>query len=470
MRAGTGRSVPSGIASTTLALVLVGIASPINRLLPQDSALARPIHRSRLENGLDVIVVASGAVPLATVLVAVRNGAFTQDSAEEGLAHLYEHILFRSYRGDATAFAREASRLHGRWNGATDEEVVYYFVTVPSNNVDDAIELMGQFIQDVRFSKSDLKEELPVVLDELHRDESDPEARLARRVERALWGSSWSRKDVSGDSTSLAGITLERLRATHARYYVPNNAALIVTGDVSYDHVVEQAQRRFRNWKRGPDPFADRLIAPVVARPASTVILLADDVPDVTIRVALPGPGVAADTASTYAADVLFALLDDPASAFQERLVDHGPFQYLEGSYRTRDRTGLIEFVGKTTPEQAEEALTLIVGELDELATLEGVDSGGLGIGKKDRQVQQVLTLERTATLAPQLAFWWGSASMDYYLSYSDRLAARSIVDLRRFARDYVETRPRVIGVLAPPTTIDQLAAWLARVMPPSKP
>src|SRR5712691_7188659 len=111
----------------------------------QDSSLARLIHRTQLDNGLDVITVENNTVPLATVLLAVRNGAFTQDSADQGMAHLYEHLLFRS-------------------NG-------------------------------------DLKVERPVVLDELQRDESDPEHQLHRHVDRMLWGASWSRKDLSGDST-----------------------------------------------------------------------------------------------------------------------------------------------------------------------------------------------------------------------------------------------------------------------------
>jgi zinc protease len=72
--------------------------------------------------------------------------------------------------------------------------------------------------------------------------------------------------------------------------------------------------------------------------------------------------------------------------------------------------------------------------------------------------------------LAPQLAFWWSSAGMDYFLSYDDRMAARSTADLRRFAFDYVAGFPRVIGVLAPPEVIRALSARLgpaARMGPP---
>jgi len=427
----------------------------------QGSSLARFIRRTRLDNGLDVIVVENTVVPLATVLIAVRNGAFTQDSAEDGLAHLYEHILFRSYHGNPTAFGAEASRLGGRWNGGTSDEVVFYFVVVPSKHVDGAIKLMARLVQDTRFSKGDLKDERPVVLNELARHESDPEEELQRHVARMLWGSSWSRKDVLGDSTSLAGITPEHLKATYARYYVPNNAALIVTGDVTTERVVAQAQHEFRAWQAGPDPFADRPIPPVATHKASTALLFAHDVSNVTIRVALQGPSVGADTAATYAADVLFDILNEPGSAFQRRLVDNGPFQSVHGSYLTLDHTGPIEIVGETTPEQAWPALVALLGELDSLPSLEGIDEEDLEFAKQRRHVQRALTLERAAMLAPDLALWWSSAGMDYFLSYDDRMAARSVADLRRFARDYIASRARVIGVLAPPDVTQKFAGWL---------
>src|SRR5438034_8112542 len=157
---------------------------------------------------------------------------------------------------------------------------------VPSQNVDGAIDLMAGLFQDARFSNQDLKEERPIVLNELQRHASDPEDRLGRQVAQALWGSSWSRKDASGDSVTLAGITLDHLKATYSRYYVPNNAALIVTGDVVTERVFEQAREQFRDWKRGPDPFADRPIPPIAPRATNGVVMLALDVRDVTIRIA----------------------------------------------------------------------------------------------------------------------------------------------------------------------------------------
>src|SRR5881409_553069 len=100
--------MPSRVALTLVqvfALTVPGFPTPVRA---QQPPLARFIHRTTLDNGLEIVVAENHAVPLATVLVAVRNGAFTQEPAERGLAHLYEHVLFRAYKGDPRVW--ESSR------------------------------------------------------------------------------------------------------------------------------------------------------------------------------------------------------------------------------------------------------------------------------------------------------------------------------------------------------------------------
>ncbi|PYP10277.1 MAG: hypothetical protein DMD59_06130 [Gemmatimonadetes bacterium] len=430
------------------------------------SPLERVMHRKTLDNGMQVIVVENTAVPLATALVAVHNGAFTQDTDEAGLAHLYEHLLFHSFRHNPSAFGLEATKLKGVYNGTTSDEVVNYFVTVPSDNIESAIGLLADLLLKAGFSNGDLKAERSVVLNELQRGESDPEGDLERQVERALWGAAWHRKDVGGDSSSLQGISLDRLKATYARYYVPNNAALIVTGDVEPDRIFAVAVKRFGEWGAAPNPFADRPIPEVPGLDKTTAVMVAKDVLDVTIVVALHGPSVRTDPGATYAADVLFDVFNDPSSAFQQKIVESGPFESISGSYLTLDHTGPIEIRGKTTPEHAQQAILAIVGELQNLDLLQGVTDDDLAIARKRRQVGTALTLERTASLAPSLAFWWSAAGMDYYLGYNDHMATQTADSLQRFARTYVTATPRVIGVMGTPDVVGRIGDWLRQGAP----
>ncbi len=157
------------------------------------------------------MVLEDHSVPLATVLVAVRNGAFTQRPGKRGIAHVYEHMLFRTYKGNPSKFGEDASYLKAASNGQTEEGVVFYYMLLPSEKVDQAIEQLARLVTRERFRERDLQQEMPVILDELARDASDPANRLRRMEDRDLWGSDWYRKDVGGDSTSLKNVTLARL-------------------------------------------------------------------------------------------------------------------------------------------------------------------------------------------------------------------------------------------------------------------
>src|SRR5215510_3219648 len=152
-------------------LLATACVLPATRAVAQRASADSSVQRTTLDNGLQVIVAENHTVPIVTVLIAVRNGAMTQDSGDEGLAHLYEHLLFRSYKGDPDAFALEASDLDADWNGTTAEEVVTYYLAPPSKNALRAIALLARLVQRPRFNAHDLTDERPVVLNELQRDE-----------------------------------------------------------------------------------------------------------------------------------------------------------------------------------------------------------------------------------------------------------------------------------------------------------
>jgi predicted Zn-dependent peptidase len=129
---------------------------------------------SIFENGLRVTVLENHDVPLVTVLLAVRAGAFTQRPGEEGLSHLHEHVLLRSYGNDPAEFAEAAGRLNAMYNGTTGADVVTYYLILPSEETEDAIRLMARLITKARVRDRDLEQELPVVLGELAHEHSNP--------------------------------------------------------------------------------------------------------------------------------------------------------------------------------------------------------------------------------------------------------------------------------------------------------
>jgi zinc protease len=332
------------------------------------------------------------------------------------------------------------------------------------------IGLLAKLLQKARFSDYDLRQELPVVLDELQRAESDPDQALERQAAQRLWGPDWSRKDIGGDSATLQAITIGRLQEAYARYYVPNNAALVVTGDVATEEILAAARLRFGTWQRAPDPFVAHPIPPVAAMTGSSATLVAQPVVHARIAITLRGPSVSQDTTATYAADALCDVLNDPGSAFHQRLVGTGLFQSVSCQYQTLVHVGPISFEGETTPAKTTAALTALLAELDQLGRLEGVTDEDLAIAAQRRRVRRALAVEASSAFAPSLAHWWASGGVGYYEGYGARLDAQGMDDLRRFAQAWVVSRPKVIAVLAPRVVIERIRAQLRAASAPTTP
>ncbi|MDB4910531.1 MAG: peptidase domain protein, partial [Gemmatimonadetes bacterium] len=214
-------------------------AAPIPAVLTQRAKLEKIIHQKVLSNGLEVIVVENHGVPLATVEMDVRNGSFTQTHEYEGLAHLYEHMFFKSNKDypEPEQFIDRAAELGAVFNGQTQEEVVNYYLTVPADSLVGGMRFLASAFRSPLFREDELAPEREVVLGEYDRQESSPYFKLDEQMGHALYTTEWSRKNKIGDRDIVRTTTPEKMRTIQHRYYVPNNAALIVAGDVSPDSV-----------------------------------------------------------------------------------------------------------------------------------------------------------------------------------------------------------------------------------------
>jgi zinc protease len=455
------RAVP-GLAVFILAAT-VAAATPA---AAQRAALERITHHDTLPNGLEVIVVENHSVPLAAVEVAVRAGAMIQEPEDQGVPHLYEHMLFRGFQGpQRQSFRQVAGELKAAFNGTTSDETVTYYMILPSANVRGAVDALADLVRRPRFVKDDLNRERFIVLGEFQRRASEPSWLLSRAVDARLWGDDFVRKNTIGDQTAILTVTPEHLEEIFRRYYVPNNTALIVTGDVSAPAVLEMARGAFGGWSRRPDPFATHPVAPMQPLPENRAVVVSGDVSDVTIEIAWHGPSVRKQPDATYAADALADLLDDERSSFHRRLIDSGLFQSLGLGYRTLANTGPVTLHGVTTLERLPAALTALNGELIIMSDSSYFSAEDLEIAKKRRAVANVLRLELGLGLAQTVGDMWSVAGLDYHLGYVDNLSARTLADVRRFVDDYLYNKPFVIGALASPKDAPEVSKTLAQYL-----
>ena len=417
-----------------------------------------------LDNGLEVFVLENHTVPLARIQVTFRTGAISQTPQTAGLFHLYEHMLFKGNRvyPDQTALQAAMKDLGvADWNGGTSQESVSYFFTVPSNRADKGIEFWADAVRFPLLDPAELQTEKDVVVSEILAGFSDPGSIYGAAIQKALfWKFPW-RKDVAGSEALVRSATVQMLRDMQDTWYVPNNTALFVGGDVNPDIVRAAAQKYFGDWKKARDPWSPPPpLHPVLQK--DQYLVSADEemyTGLVSVDLRFRGPDVLRGASFTYAADVWSKLLEDPNGRFKNDIFKKVPGQYnkdyITAGYPTRRDGGEISFStylkvvpGQDTFKRASALKAAFIEQMTAITSNPAYFSPD-EYAVLTRQIADDRIWERETAdgFIGTLAFWWASAGTAYYLGYNDALQHVTPADITRFITTYITNQPSVLSI-----------------------
>src|SRR5438132_5842390 len=445
-----GRITPA-VASVAQAPVVSAQRQATAQTMAQATAPARPaqslIVSRELANGLEVIVLEDHSVPIVTIELAVRNGSFTEPPELNGLSHLYEHMFFKANRAieNQEAYLQKIGQLGIAYNGETREEVVEYYFSTTSPNLRPAMNFMRDAVRYPSFNEKEFEREQQVVIGEIDRNESDPGYYLNKEMNDRLFYKYRSRKQPLGDRKTVAGATTAMMRLIQGRYYVPNNSALVITGDVQAEDIYKMAQEFFGEWpRREKDPFAE---FPLVEHPPlekSEGGIIKQPVTNVILEIGWQGPSIGKDNAATYAADVFSFIMQQPDSRFQRNLVDSGLVNGVAIGYYTQRNVGPINIVAQTTPDKAKAALRAIYNEIAHFNDKDYFTDEQLESAKGLLEADDLYSREKLSEYAHTLSFWWASTGIDYFRGYLANLRHTSRADISRYITTYIQGKPHV--------------------------
>ncbi len=405
-----------------------------------------------LKNGLQVIVIENHVVPLVTVEMAVKNGAWTEPPEFNGLSHLYEHMFFKSNeKSRAEGYHDRAGELGMLSNAQTQHEVVNYYTTTVRTGTREAMRLLNDAIRYPLFDEQEFKQEIEVVLDELNRHASNPFYYILNGVDQKLWYKYYSRKNPGGLPTTVSKATTTMMRAIQHKFYVPNNAAIIIAGDVSATEIFYQADAIFGDWERGADPFA---ADPIPRHPGllkDEAVIVNQAVNAVTINMGYHGPSTDLDPQATYAADVFSYILRQPDSKFSRTLVDSGLTTGAAVGYLTQRNVGPITITGQTDAAKLKAAIAAINQQIQQFDAPDYYTDEELSSAKVLLDVEEIYRREKPSDYAHTISFWWASSGLDYYASYVEKLKTVTRADIQNYVRRYIKNRPRIFGVMISP-------------------
>jgi predicted Zn-dependent peptidase len=327
------RRLAAALLGALLLLGASGSGAPTRPSAPPFGGARPRITQSVLANGLRVVVVENHAIPLANVAMWYGFGSVNDPPGHKGLAHALEHMMFRGTRAlSGAGLDLGDARLGIEANAETDYESTHYYQTVPLDALGVALRVEADRMHGLVLREHVWRLERDAVLAELSDDQSSPGSALESAVRNAAYGTSAFAHERGGTERDLLRTTANDLRAAYDAAYQPDNATLVVTGDVTPAAVQRLARALF-----GGLHGHAKIVRPPAAVPAAhgfTVRLGPFMQRVVDVAVAARGEG-AADSA---AEEVTAELLAPEHATFGDALGDDSPC----ASYAVDDDRNLV--------------------------------------------------------------------------------------------------------------------------------
>jgi len=292
--------------------------APQVALAPDDNA---GVMRETLANGLQVIVVPSHISPAVTTMVTYNVGSRETPDGFPGTAHAQEHMMFRGTKDlSAAQVSGISAAMGGDFNANTQDEVTQYFFNVPSQYVDVALRLHAERMQSVTDSEADWDKERGAIEQEVSADLSSPMQVAIKKVRAQLFAGTPYEHDALGTRPSFEKTTAKMLKHFHDQWYAPNNATLVVAGDVDPKAVLAEAKSLFGDIASRELPKR----TPINLKPIQpNAIRMPTDTGYGIAMLAFRTPGTN-DPAKEAAIEVLAKILNNPRGKLYSQLVATG--------------------------------------------------------------------------------------------------------------------------------------------------
>jgi zinc protease len=409
----------------------------------------------KLPNGLEVVVIENSKVPLATIEIAVKNGAYTEGPEFSGLSHLFEHMFFKANKDypNQEAFLKRTQELGAIWNGTTNVERVNYFFTFDRDSLRAGLKFMNAAIRFPIYREEDMKKERPVVDGEFQRAESDPGFQLWYGIQKELWGDLITRKNPIGIHEVINTATPEKMMIIKNKYYFPNNSLLTICGDVKHEAAFALAEKIFGDWESsGFNPNEKYPIPPFKPLTKSGYFIKETTIAQTPyMQVSWQGPGYSTDSASTIAADVFSTILGLNSSKLQQALVDKGLASGVYVGYTTSRYVGPVDVTIIPNPNKLKECYDELINQINQLAKADYFTDEQL----KDAQAillrNSIHEKEKPSALASQLSYQWCSTSLDFYTDLDSNYQKVKRADIQKYLSTYIVGKPFAAGIIIAP-------------------
>jgi zinc protease len=447
-------------AASLSATLLSGLAIFASGAFAQTTVTSAPPATFTLGNGLQVVVIPDHRTPVVTQMIWYKVGSADETPGKSGLAHFLEHLMFKgTSKHPAGEFSQTVLRIGGNENAFTSTDYTGYFQRVPSEELGKMMEFEADRMTGLILKDENVLPERDVVLEEYNmRVANNPEARLTEQIMAALYLNHPYGRPVIGWHQEIEKLDREDALAFYRRFYAPNNAILVIAGDVDATDVRPMVERTFGAVAAQPAIPARRL-RPQEPDPAAprTVTLSDARVEQPSLRRYYLVPSAATAAAGESAVlDVLAQLMGGGSNSYLYRkLVVDRPLAINASAAYQGTSLDATQFTVSVSPRsgvefaQVEQMIDDVISDMGQNA----VRAEDLDRVKTQLIAEAIYAQDNQATLAR----WYGGAlttglGIEDIRSWPDRIRAVTAEQVREAAQKWLIKKRSVTGYLVKDT------------------
>lgn len=428
------------LLSTSLAVIF-----PLHTV----EGLGSGVTKTVLDNGLTVLIKEIPTAPVVSLQVWYRVGSRHEPKGENGIAHQLEHLMFKGTKSRPVQFGQLFYALGSSSNAFTSYDMTAYHHTVRADQLEPLLILEADRLRNTLMTPDALESEKRVVISELQGYENSPEYRLSRAVMAALYPDHPYGLPVGGTASDVEQFTLPAVKTFYQQYYRPDNAVVVIAGDVRPPRALELVKQTFGQIPRPAEPLkSPALLPPTAGR--SQRIRLTEPGSAPLLQLVVPIPAMT--DPDQAALDVLDMLLSGGRSSYlYQELMETGQASSAYSYVAALQTGGWFEIGAIAAPEQSLETIEQTIGKiLDQLAQ-RPLTAGELQRAKQQLKANFVLRNRDIDAQASQLA---NDETLTGDYRFSDRhLAAIEKVtaaDVQRVVQTYFGRDRWIVGEFIP--------------------
>jgi zinc protease len=425
----------------TVAIIIIGLVS-----------YAADYSTYKLDNGQNVIIKEVHDNPIVIIDTWIKTGSVNETDENNGVAHFLEHLFFKgTSKHPVKEFDQILESKGAITNAATSKDFTHYYILIPSQYFDLALELHSDMLLNPLIPRKELEKERKVVLEEISKSNDKPYTILYRNMIQGFYNTHPYRRDVLGTKEVIETISREQILDFYDKWYIPQNMTTVVVGDIDTQKALAAIKTHFNK----PAAVIDKKDIPVYKldkKPSSQIEKKAElNVQTGYILIGFRGCHPITDKDS-YALDVAATILGEGKSSRmykhlkEQKQVVHS----ISASHSSMKEDSIFYISANYSTGDVERLKSVIFEEIDKLYKNE-ITQEELQKAKNIIERDTFYSRESISNIANELGYVATITNdTSYYKNYLDNISKVSASDVKRVVKEYLNPENAVVSIILP--------------------